>query len=139
MPPVLERTLETALGGLARLAAEAEGFMAGAGVGEEARFKVQLGIEEILRNLAEHAAGSGLARVRLEVEADRVTLTIEDEGPPFDPRSAKPFDPAQPLADRTGRGMGLHLVRACMDEIHYEQLGQGNRLRLVVNTPAWSG
>jgi len=77
--------------------------------------------------------------VAIRVEPERVAVTVEDDGLPFDPRTAPPFDPSQPLEARTGRGMGLHLLNQVMDEIHYERAGAGNRLRMVVNALAGPG
>ncbi len=139
MTPHLQRTLTPDLDGLARLADESRAFLTGAGVDPGAVFKVQLGLEEVLRNLAEHAAGAGQVRVAIQVDPERVAVTVEDDGKPFDPRTGPPFDPSQPLEERTGRGMGLHLLRQLMDEIHYERAGAGNRLRLVIKAPAGTG
>ena len=131
---MLRRTLERSHGGLIALAAETQAFLAGLEVTGEGLYKVQLGLEEVIRNLVLHGSGSstGLIDVAIEVGAHRVEVLVEDDGLPFDPRLAPPFDPSLPLEARTGGGMGLALLRLMMDEIHYERLGSKNRLRLVV-------
>jgi len=137
MPPVLQRSLDRSLPALIQLASEAQAFLAGAGVGESAAFKVQLALEETIRNLIEHAGVSrtGRFQVRIEVGAGRVTIVLEDDGQPFDPDSAPPYDPSRPLAEREPHGMGLRLLREFMQEIQYERLGSMNRLRMVVASP----
>jgi anti-sigma regulatory factor (Ser/Thr protein kinase) len=136
MPHVLQRTLDRSLPALIQLASEAQAFLAGAGVREPALFKVQLALEETIRNLIEHAGASrtGRFQVRIEVGSGRVTIVLEDDGQPFDPDSAPPYDPSRPLAKREPHGMGLHLLRHFMQEIHYERLGGMNRLRMVVSS-----
>jgi len=137
MVEVLERSLDKSLPALIQLASEAQAFLAGAGVREPAMFKVQLALEETVRNLIEHSGASRTNRfqVRIEVGAGRVTIVLEDDGQPFDPDSAPPFDPSRPLAEREPHGMGVHLLRHFMQEIHYERLGAMNRLRMVVASP----
>ena len=134
MALVLQRTLDKRLACLAELAAEAEDFLAGAGVAAADVFKVQLALEETVRNLILHAVGarSDQFMVRLELGAGRIELVLEDDGQPFDPRSAPPYDPSRPLEERQPNGMGVYLLQQFMDEIHYERSGELNRLRLVV-------
>lgn len=134
MPPTLRKTLEKDLGELIALAPEAETFLNRAGVSGPAAFKVQLALEETIRNLIEHDPESRVKRIRvaIEVGAQAVTILLEDDGAPFDPSSAPPFDPARPLEARAPHGMGVHLLRTFMDEIHYGRQGEFNQLRLVV-------
>ena len=134
MATQLKRTLEPSPDGLIALAAEARSFLAEGGVSGEGSYKVQLALEEVIRNLLLHGSGSatGLIDVALEVAGRRVDVCVEDDGAPFDPRRAPPFDPSQPLEDRSGGGMGLALLRLMMDEIRYERRGTRNCLHLVV-------
>jgi serine/threonine-protein kinase RsbW len=134
MPFVLQKSLDKSLPALVGLAAEAQAFLTESGVREPVVFKVQLALEETVRNLIEHSADSLTDRfqVSLEVGSDQVVIVLEDDGPPFDPDSAPAFDPSQPLEARVPHGMGVHLLRHFMEEIHYERLGAKNRLRLVV-------
>jgi len=139
MALLLERTLERTL---AELASAAQGFLDGAGVGELASFKVQLALEETIRNLIEHAHGflTPHVQVRIEVDRGRITLDLEDDGQPFDPASAPAYDPALPLEARESHGMGVYLLRRLMEEIQYERRGRTNRLRLVIGaSPAPAG
>ena len=131
---VLRRSLAKTLPGLAGLAADAEVFLAGAGLDGPVAFKVQLALEEGIRNIIEHAGGAPECPIQVEIQAGpgRVVIVLEDDGQPFDPASAPPFDPARALAGREPNGMGVHLLRQLMDEIQYERLGSVNRLRLVV-------
>ena len=134
MPPVLRKSLEKHLGALIGFAKEAQAFLDQAGVPAPAAFKVQLALEETIRNLIEHDPRSRITRIQVAIEAgaEAVTILLEDDGEPFDPRSAPPFDAAQPLASRAPNGMGVHLLRSLMNEIHYDRCGNFNQLRMVI-------
>jgi serine/threonine-protein kinase RsbW len=136
MTHALEKSLDRSLPALAALAAEVQADLTDCGVSKRALFKVQLALEESIRNLIEHATGpmSGPIRVRIEVDRGKIVIDLEDDGQPFDPKSAPPFNPAAPLETRSPRGMGLHLLRSLIDEMNYERLDGRNRLRMVVLT-----
>jgi hypothetical protein len=57
---------------------------------------------------------------------------LEDDGHPFDPRSAPAFDKHKPLEERGPRGMGIHLVRGAAEAISYDRIDGRNRLRVAV-------
>jgi anti-sigma regulatory factor (Ser/Thr protein kinase) len=59
-----------------------------------------------------------------------VSLTVQDEGVPFNPLDAPAADDTAPIEERPIGGLGIHLVRKLMDEIAYAR--EGNRNRLVV-------
>jgi len=137
MERVLRKSLDRNLPALIELASEVQTFLAGAGIGAPAQFKVQLGLEEAIRNLIEHGAEARTGRIEVAIEPGpgRVVIVLEDDGRPYDPRSAPAYDPSRPLAEREPNGMGVHLLRNFMEEIHYEREGAINRLRLVVASP----
>jgi anti-sigma regulatory factor (Ser/Thr protein kinase) len=57
----------------------------------------------------------------VEVQDDRVGLTLRYPGTPFDPEAAPP-----PVFDGSREsGFGLYLIRQCVDEVRYEQDDQG--------------
>jgi serine/threonine-protein kinase RsbW len=121
MTATLQKTLDRNLPALIALAAEVQTFLTHCGASDRVHFKVQLAIEEVIRNLIEHGSGSASRRidVRLDASPQSATLIVEDDGAPFDPRSAPEFDRSKPLKQREPRGMGIQLLRALMDEIHY--------------------
>jgi serine/threonine-protein kinase RsbW len=57
-------------------------------------------------------------------------MTIEDEGPGFDPLSLPPPDVTASLADRRVGGLGVFLVRQMMDSVSYERVAGRNQLRM---------
>jgi serine/threonine-protein kinase RsbW len=89
---------------------------------------------EAVTNIVTHAYADDAAhqiRLSLERDAHVVSLEIEDDGTPFDPREiARPERPAS-LADAKIGGLGVHIVRSLSDELLHQRCGELNRLRLV--------
>lgn len=84
---------------------------------------------EIFNNIAIHAyerSGQGQVRLELTPYDDRLVLEISDDGKPFDLSSV----PAPELESLPEGGMGIHIARACLDELEYTP-GPPNRWRLV--------
>lgn len=103
-------------------------------VPDDAAFAVRLAAEEVFVNIVKHGygAGSGPVRITFDHDGDSVTLTMVDEAPPFDPLEAPAPDLDSAMEDRREGGLGWHLVRQVMDEVHHELAqGRGNTVKLV--------
>lgn len=84
---------------------------------------------EAFNNVAVHGyAGGTPGPVHIEVDwdAERLVITMIDAGRAFDPTSVAP----PRLEELPERGMGLFIMKSCMDEVDY-QPGPPNVLRLV--------
>ncbi len=68
---------------------------------------------------------------RVEFVADRLTVTIADDGVPFNPLSAKTPDIEASLEDRELGGLGIHVVRSLVDDVSYHRRIDKNVLTLV--------
>jgi anti-sigma regulatory factor (Ser/Thr protein kinase) len=94
----------------------------------------ELALEEVFMNVVMHAAPAArtLPRVELSLSlADGgVTMTVEDDGPKFDPLSLPPPDLTSGVAERRIGGYGVHLVRQMMDIVSYQRVGARNQLRM---------
>jgi len=94
----------------------------------------ELALEEIFMNVVMHGVRPErmpLVQVSLNRVADSVTMTVEDDGPQFDPLSLPPPDLSTGLAERPVGGLGVFLVRELMDTVSYERVGARNQLRMV--------
>jgi serine/threonine-protein kinase RsbW len=97
---------------------------------------LQVALDEVLANLIRHAYHDDRVhqiRVRLTADARRVQVEVEDDGQPFDPRTAPAPDRGSSLAARRPGGVGLHFVRALMSDVQYTSAGSRNRLVLTRN------
>ena len=93
----------------------------------------ELALEEIFMNIVMHGSQPGntpLVEVSLHRAAESVTMTVEDDGPEFDPLSLPPPDVTATLAERRVGGLGVFLVRAVMDTVSYARIAGRNQLRM---------
>lgn len=89
-------------------------------------------MSEIFNNIAIHGyGGEGTGDVTLEmtIRGDRLVIVISDQGSAFDP-SQVPLPELDALPEG---GMGIHIARACMDELDYTP-GPPNVWRLTKYT-----
>ncbi len=116
--------------------AEASGF------GVDELFQIELACDEACTNVIEHAYGGeekGNITVTWNFTAGSFTITIVDEGKPFDPAEIPPpevpSDPEDIDNLRIG-GLGIHFMRKLMDDVRFI-VGdtQGNRLVMVKHLP----
>jgi serine/threonine-protein kinase RsbW len=66
-------------------------------------------------------------------------MTVEDDGPQFDPLSLPPPDVTVSLADRKVGGLGVFLVRNLMDTVSYARVAGRNQLRMSKRLEGRSG
>jgi len=105
---------------------------------EEFAFSLSLALDETVANVVMYAY-PGQTGMPLHVEADGVPgkqliIRIVDEGVPFDPTTEAPeVDTTLDTEEREVGGLGLFLVRQCMDEVSYERKGDTNVLTLIKN------
>ena len=104
------------------------------GVPEELNMPINLALEEAVSNVMLYAypqSNNGRVLVEAEKTADHITFTITDSGIPFDPTKQKEADITLSVEQRAIGGLGIHLVRQIMDDIHYERKDDKNILTLV--------
>jgi anti-anti-sigma factor len=110
----------------------------GAGVSDGTLGRVELAVQEAAANIVRHAYGNAPdrpIRLELDVDPDRLRVTLYHDGPDFDPTAVPPpaFD-----GSRSG-GFGVYLIHQCMDAvcfIHGEPGRRGIRLVKRRATPA---
>jgi anti-sigma regulatory factor (Ser/Thr protein kinase) len=69
-------------------------------------------------------------RVELTIANGVLTAEITDDGLPFDPTKARLVIPDQKLQARRPGGLGIHFVKALMDELRYARKGKFNIVRI---------
>lgn len=90
-------------------------------------------VSEIFNNVALHsyAEGSGEISFELDIAGDHLTISITDTGSAFDPSDI----PVPELEALPEGGMGIHIARACMDELDYTP-GPPNTWRMTKYAPS---
>ena len=103
-------------------------------------FALQICLEELLTNIVRHGgaeSGGDLSEVpipplNMEISiiasAERVSMTVEDDGKPFDVVNAPAHRIDQPLDEIEPGGLGIQLIRNFASTITYERAGLGNRV-----------
>ena len=97
------------------------------GYGEASLFAIKLALEEGLNNAIRH--GNGLdpkkkVKLHYDVGQEQVVIEIGDQGHGFDPQNVPDPTADENLEKPTGRG--IMLMRAYMDEVHFNR--QGNQV-----------
>lgn len=128
-------TVRNRLDEIGPLARDAATFLESHQVDRDATFTVDLALEEIVSNVMKHAHGgadSDQISVRIDVGQDRIILSVEDSGPPFNPLELPEPDLDVPVDQRPIGGLGVFLVRKTVDHMEYERKGNRNVLRVIV-------
>ena len=105
-----------------------------AGGSAEDGFALKLAVDEVCTNVIEHGSDSssaGMIELTFASDGRRLRITIADTGRPFAPGDAPQPDLASGWEERPVGGLGWHLVRQMVDELHYESGSGGNRLTLI--------
>ena len=95
--------------------------------------------EELLNNIVSYGhrdEGDHTIEVRAELSADRLAVTITDDGSPFNPFMSAVPDLTVSLEEREPGGLGIHLVRNMMDEVSYRRRTNKNVVILVKHLEA---
>ena len=96
-------------------------------------YVVNLMLDELVTNLVMHGSandGALTAHIQLQAGQDGITLTLEDNGQPFDPTP----DVEAPLEDRPVGKLGLHFVKSLANQVSYRL--ENGRNKLTINLKA---
>ena len=108
------------------LIAEVETWLEGAAIAPADAARLMIALDEMLSNIVRH--GANMMSIEANVLAAELSVTIVDDGPPFDPLGQPPPDTSLDIDDRAIGGLGIHLVRQMMDEVVYLRERDRNRL-----------
>jgi anti-anti-sigma factor len=116
------------IGGIARVNAVFSDFAEAHGVPDDVRRGMHVALDELLTNTVSYglAGAEGEVTVAGELRQDRLTVTLTDDGRPFDPFQRSAPDTTLSVEDRPIGGLGIHLVRHLVDDVSYERRGGRN-------------
>ena len=90
----------------------------------KAQMQIDIAIDELFGNIAHYAYNpkTGPATVRIDVLQDplSVVVTFIDNGKAYDPLAREDPDISLTAQEREIGGLGIYMVKKCMDEISYE-------------------
>lgn len=131
----LSLRVRTELEELRRIDEAVEKFGEGEGWPPDLLFQVKLALEELAINVVNHGHdddGDHEMEIALTSEADKLTIELSDDGRAFNPLDDAPEpDLDAAIEDRPIGGLGVHMVRTFMDEMHYRRDEGKNHLTLI--------
>lgn len=95
---------------------------------------LMLAVEEMASNVVNHAYqrdAQQTFRVTFQHHGDRFVVELRDHGPAFDPLKAAAPDLGADPDERNVGGLGIHLVRHYVDDLHYARVSDENVLRMT--------
>ena len=95
---------------------------------------VKMAISEACGNAICHGSPQGASarlRIRSAVGDDQLVVEVADEGPGFVPTHTGP-----PQEEWRTNGRGVFLMCALMDDVHFEAMSTGTRVRLTKKLPS---
>ncbi len=125
-------------GDFTQCTAEVERFAEELGLPPKLVYQITLVLDELITNIISYGYNSP-DNYTIDVSASHDNGTLElllvDDARPFNPVTAAPPELDVPLDERVKPigGMGIHLVKAMMDEVEYERKDGKNYLKLKKN------
>jgi serine/threonine-protein kinase RsbW len=113
-----------------------------AGITDEILYDLQLAVDEACTNIIMHGyAGMdpGSVILDLEIQADKIIISLTDFGHAFEPDSAPAPDVNAPIEERELGGFGLFFIRQSVDDVKYRTTEDGNTMTLTKNIAPPSG
>ena len=83
------------------------------------------------RSYAYDDGGEHWIDLRIELDPERLAVTVEDEGAPFNPFARAAPDTTLSIEERQIGGLGIHLVKRIMDEVSYVRRTHRNVVTIV--------
>lgn len=106
-----------------------------AGFDEAVLYQLQLAVDEACANVVHHAYKGmepGDIEVSCSFDDQRLVIRVRDWGRSFVPEDVPEPDVGAPLEERSLGGLGLFLIRQCMDEVEFSfDEKNGNELTMT--------
>jgi anti-sigma regulatory factor (Ser/Thr protein kinase) len=112
-----------------RLGRLVDAFGEAHGLSGDVMFSVNLALDELITNVIRHGYDDKAEHriaIRLTLDHEALLVEVEDDGRAFNPVEAPAADVGAPLDQRPIGGLGIHLVRALMDDLEYRRDGDRN-------------
>ena len=110
-----------------------------AGMNARGLKKIELAVEEAVVNIINYSQAEWV-ELEVKVKSEKrkedgkrkeINVTLRDNGAAFDPLQQAEVDTDRATDERQVGGMGIHLIRQIVDELHYERKENKNILRMA--------
>lgn len=106
------------------------------GLGAAVVNNICLAVEEAVVNVVSYSYPAGVTGpviLDMSCAGGIITVTITDNGTPFNPTAQESADTEAPLDERAIGGLGIHLIRALADTVAYRRENGSNILTIRFN------
>ncbi len=101
-----------------------------AGIGDREAKRLRLAVEEAVANIINHGQATAIT-LQAAIDEQGITLTIDDDGQPFDPTAESPTDLSVPADERPPGGLGIMLIHQMADALDYQRIDGHNVLKII--------
>ena len=123
-PHVLSMVLLNDRRELAGIGERVERFAATCGLSGDDCAAVNLVLDELVSNIIKYGYdddGEHRIAVVVEVDGGVLTVSVDDDGKPFNPIEIPPPDLERPIEERPIGGLGVYIVRSLADTLDYRR------------------
>jgi anti-sigma regulatory factor (Ser/Thr protein kinase) len=131
----MDKTFKRNLGQLGEVFSFLDSFADEQGVEMPVVLPLRLAVEELFTNMVRHnRAGTSDITIKLELKEGKVFVVITDldVAEPFDPTLHREVDTTAKLEDREAGGLGIHLVKRMVDEMHYHYSASSKKSQITL-------
>jgi sigma-B regulation protein RsbU (phosphoserine phosphatase) len=124
LPMILKMTIKNHLSEIGQVKKRFNTFSEQYGISTPIRRKMNMVFDEMLNNITTHAyhdEDEHDIEIKVELSENRLTVSIADDGIPFNPIGVEAPDTELSLEERKIGGLGIHLVRNLMDKVSYQR------------------
>ena len=101
---------------------------------DELQSKVSVALDELLNNTISygyHDEEDHFIEIHIEKQEDRLSITLADDGIPFNPFQHAAPDTEAAADGRQIGGLGIHIVRNLIEKVGYKRSGNRNVVTLT--------
>lgn len=113
------------------------------GIDDDTSYAIRFAAEELFTNMVKYNKGTNtgiVMQVTIDQPGQIVRLELTDTGVDFfDPVTLQAVNVDAPLEERVPGGLGLHLVRAMVDELVYDYADREMKVTVKKRLPAADG
>ena len=125
--------LKNDLSELERLCRTCEEIGQDINISDRTIFEMNLALDELFTNIISYGfqdCQEHIIKVTITTEGDQLQMRIEDDGVPFNPLESKTPEFQCGIEECKIGGLGIHLIRKLMDDVHYKRVADKNILVL---------
>jgi len=115
-----------------RLLEAIEGFASGISLTARTTNRLAVVVEELVANVAMHAPSATRVGITVALRGDRLEVTVEDDGPGFDPTLGELRTVDEDLDSAAIGGLGLSLVRQMTTSLTYARTDEVNHVYAIL-------